>query len=232
MNKYISDPVSDFYSSRYKFSKDNRKYDVLGGGALMPTEAEQLCELVKQFKLQVCIEVGTGFGASAVAICSAIKTNAVGHLWTLDPFQDEIFGNLGLEELNRLGFEGFYSYSKQYAEIFFSENMKLGKSFDLIFQDGAHNVGMKMTHAFLGDKALRAGGLFVFHDAFKPCSSACATYLTKELGYSVVHLKSDVPWKRNLRVLRHGFRRGLWFALKVAPHTHVNLVALRKPERI
>jgi hypothetical protein len=136
---------------------------------------------------------------------------------------------VALSELQRLGFEGVYSFSKQFAENYFFECIKEERNFDFIFQDGAHDIAMKMTHAFLGDKVLRAGGLFVFHDAFKPCASMCASYLTKERGYSVVHLKSDVPWKRGLRVLRHGFRRGLWFASNLAPRTHLNLVALRKP---
>ena len=227
--KMTNDPIFDYYSNRCKIDSSGRRHDVLGGTALMPTEAYEIYDLVKQHKPSDCIEIGTGLGASAVAICSALKSNGAGHLWTIDPFQDEHFGNVALSELQRLRFEGFYSYAKHYAEDYFFESMKSERRFDFILQDGAHNVGMKMTHAFFGDKLLKGGGLFFFHDAFKPCASTCVTYLSKDLGYEVVHLKSDLPWKRYLRVLRHGFRRGMWFASKLAPHTHLNLVALRKP---
>lgn len=224
-----NDPITNYYSNRWKTDSSGRQHDALGGTALMPTEAYQICDLVREHKPSDCIEIGTGLGASAVAICCALKANGAGHLWTIDPFQEEYFGNVALCELQRLRFEGFYSYAKQYAEDYFFESIKSERSFDFILQDGAHNVGMKMTHTFLGDKLLRAGGLFIFHDAFKPCASICATYLSKDLGYSVVHLKSDVPWKRQLRVVRHGFRRGMWFASKLAPHTHLNVIVLRKP---
>ncbi len=225
------DFVSKFYADRFKIGNDGRKYDVLGGGALMPTEARVIYSLVERYQLHDCVEVGTGFGASAVAICAALKTIGGGHLWTVDPFQDKLFGNAGLQELQRFGFDGLYTFLPEFAEDVFYEKSKAGSTFDMIFQDGAHNVGSKMTHTFFGNKLLKPGGLFVFHDAFKPCASACATYLSKDLGYEVVPLRPDAQWKRMLRVVRHGFRRGAWFGLRVAPHTHLNLVALRKPQR-
>jgi hypothetical protein len=95
-----NDPITNYYSNRWKTDSSGRQHDALGGTALMPTEAYQICDLVREHKPSDCIEIGTGLGASP---------------------------------------------------------------------------------------------------------------------------------KRQLRVVRHGFRRGMWFASKLAPHTHLNVIVLRKP---
>ena len=193
----------------------------------MPSEAAQLNSLVRQFGSETCVEVGTGLGASAVAITAALRKNARGQLWTLDPFQRNC-GDIGIHEIKRLGLSEWCTFCPVYAEEFLWEARRKKELFDFILQDGAHSIGPKMTHTFLGAQVLRVGGIFAFHDTFRPCTSACVTYLVKELQFEVIHLPPESSLKRSARCIKYGQRYGFWYGINVVPHTHLNLVALRK----
>jgi len=219
---------ADYYSHRVKKGSHGIEMDVLGGAALKPSEAIQLNLLVKGFRPEACLEVGTGLGASAVAISSALRDSGSGRLWTLDPFQDAC-GEIGVTEIKRLGMSDYVEFCPVLAENFLQRALADHQGFDLFFQDGAHSVGPKMTHTFLGAQALRPGGLFVFHDAFKPCTAACVSFLVKELGYGILPLPAESRTKRLLRSLKYGTKYGAWYGREIVPMTHLNLVALTKP---
>ncbi len=224
--------LSDFYSDRIKRGTNGRNMDVLGGAALMPSEAKELNSLVKLFGLRACVEVGTGLGASAVAISSALRdsTATAGLLWTLDPFQEQC-GEIGLTEIRRLGLSDWVQFRPMLAEDFLQEAKVKKQLFDLILQDGAHSIGPKMTHTFLGAQVLKPGGLFVFHDAFRPCTAACVTYLVKDLQFEVISLPPESSFKRFVRCFKYGVKYGPWYGHKIAPYTHLHVVALRKPTK-
>lgn len=195
----------------------------------MPTEALQLHSIVKRFKPRACVEVGTGLGASAVAICSAMKEDEGGVLWSLDPFQDR-FGHVGISELERLGFADMVEFQSVYAEDFFHEARTQGKQFDMIFQDGAHSVGPKMTHVFLAARVLKLGGIMVLHDVTRPCTAACVTYLVNQLSFEVIPLRPASRLKPFLRRVKYSLKYGPWYGNRIIPCAHLNLVALRKPK--
>lgn len=219
--------INNYYQDNAKVSADGRSFEYLRG-SLARSEAIELSAIVKRFQSKAAVEVGTGFGASAVAISSSMKDEGGGSLWTLDPFQDQ-FGNIGVAELQRLGLSANAAFRASYAEDFFQAARAEGAQFDLIFHDGAHSVGPKMTHVFLAIDLLVPGGVFVLHDAFKPCTAACVTYLVKERQFALVDLKPDNVAKRLLRSIKYAVKYGPWFGFSVVPSTHVNLVALRKP---
>lgn len=221
--------IESFYAQPIKGGSDGRSYDALGGTALMQTEACELHSVTKRFKPRTCVEVGTGLGASAVAICSAMKEDGGGFLWTLDPFQNQ-FGNVGISELERLGFADMVEFQPVYAEDFFHEARKQGKHFDMIFQDGAHSVGPKMAHVFLAERVLKPGGILALHDVIRPCTAACVTYLVRELRFEVIPLKPASRLKRFLRRVKYSLKYGPWYGNRVIPFAHLNLVALRKPK--
>jgi len=224
----VPSAIKSFYEQPIKAGSDGKMYDSLGGTALMPTEAMELYSLVKRFKPRACVEVGTGLGASAVAICAAMDEEGSGFLWTLDPFQER-FGNVGISELERLGFQKICEFQPMFAEDFFQEARKSSKSFEMIFQDGAHSVGPKMTHVFLAARVLEPGGVLALHDVTKACTVACVTYLVKEQGYKVIPLKPASRLKRLLRRVKYSFKYGPWYGNKIIPFAHLNLIALQKP---
>lgn len=222
--------ITDFYKEPQKKSKDGRLFNVLTGGAIMPTEAQQLHELVGDYKPKRVLEVGTGLGGSAIAIGSALEELGGGALITLDPFQEE-FGNIGITEVERIGLSKWVEFRNEFAEdVLYSAFMNKEK-FDFLFLDGAHSIGVKMTHTFFADRCLKPGGIFAFHDVTKPCTAACVRYLVYEREYSLVKLPVYSIKKTMLRMLKYNWVYGRRYGMEVIPAAHLNLVVLRKKKQ-
>lgn len=218
-----------YYSQPIKKSADGRSFNVLGGDAIMPTEAEQLMKIVRDVRPNSLLEVGTGLGASAVAVCSVLEEIGKGKLVTLDPFQDH-FGHVGVSELQRLELDRWSEFLPEFAEDFLHAAAARQQTFDFIFIDGAHSVGTKMTHTFFADKCLAPNGIFAFHDVTKPCTAACVKYLVQEKKYSVVPLKPESRVNNLLRRIKYAWVYGELYSSQVLPYTHRNLVVLRKSD--
>lgn len=221
--------IQDYYSQPVKKSADGKSYNALGGDAIMPTEAEHMMRVVRDTRPDSLLEVGTGLGASAVAICSVLEEIGKGKLITLDPFQDH-FGHVGVSELQRLGLDRWSEFRPEFAEDFLHAAAANQQTFDFIFIDGAHSVGTKMTHTFFANKCLAGNGIFAFHDVTKPCTAACVKYLMQEQKYSIVPLKPASVMNNLLRRIKYAYVYGAFYSSHVLPYTHRNLVVLRKPK--
>lgn len=220
--------IHDYYSQPIKNSFDGKGYNVLGGDAVMPTEARQLIALILRERPATVLEVGTGLGASAVAMAAALEELGRGSLVTLDPFQEK-FGNIGISELQRLGLDRWSKFFPELAEDFLYKMHLANEIVDMVFLDGAHSIGMKMTHTFFASRCLRGGGIFAFHDVTKSCTAACVKYLIQEKRYSVVELKPESQINNVLRRIKYSYVYGALYGGRVLPRTHRNLVALRSP---
>jgi predicted O-methyltransferase YrrM len=220
--------IQQYFAESHKTGSDGIRYPFLQG-SLSSSEAFELSNIVNRFKPAKALEIGTGFGASAVAIAASMRDIECGSLCTLDPFQDQ-FGNIGVAEIQRLGLAKQARFHGVYAEDYLLNALKEKSCFDMVFQDGAHSIGPKMTHIYLCSKLLSPGGVLVLHDAFKPCTAACVLYLAKQEGWPLIELSADSNAKRLLRSIKYGLKYGCYYGTKVVPKTHLNLIALRKPE--
>lgn len=217
----------NFFSASVKIGADGKEYrpDVT---SLRLDEALMLQRLVVESGATKTLEIGLALGASAIAVAEALDlTGLEGHHVALDPFQ-RAFGNVGLIELERLGLNKRVEYLSEYSEDFLHESAKCGRRFDLIFNDGAHSIGNKMTDTFFADRCLSAGGILAFHDAFMPSTAACVRYLVQERAYEPIPLPPESRFKRWARIIKYSLVHGRWYASKIIPCTHRSLVALRK----
>jgi predicted O-methyltransferase YrrM len=227
-SKQLMNKIQDYYSQPIKKSADGKSYNVLGGDAVMPTEARQLAGLVLSERLENILEVGTGLGASVVAMAAALEELGKGSVVTLDPFQEK-FGNIGISELQRLGLDPWSKFFPELAENFLYKMYSAHQVVDMVFLDGAHSIGMKMTHTFFASRCLRPGGIFAFHDVTLPCTAACVKYLWKERGYALVKLEPESPANRLLRTVKYSWVYGRAYGMQVIPASHRNLIVLRSP---
>ncbi len=213
--------TSRFFSTDIRTAEDGRIYRP-NETSLRLDEAMELQRLVRDHDSHNVLELGLALGASAVAIAEELelKSEPTRHT-VLDPFQDH-FRGLGLRELELHSLRGRVDFRPVLSE---------DSSFDLIFHDGSHSVGNKVTDAFFGDRCLREGGVFAFHDAFLHATVACVRYLVIERNYRVISLRPDSPWKRMIRAVRYAPIHGYWYARHVIPRTCRSLVALKKPQR-
>lgn len=222
------DKIQDYYSQPVKKSLDGTSYNVLGGDAVMPTEARKLADLVMSERPESILEVGTGLGASAVAMAAALEQLGNGTVVTLDPFQYK-FGNIAISELQRLGLDPWSKFFPEFAEDFLYKMHAANQVVDMVFLDGAHSIGMKMTHTFFASRCLRPGGVFAFHDVTLPCTAACVKYLWEERGYALVKLEPESLANRLLRTVKYSWVYGQAYGVQVIPSSHRNLIVLRSP---
>jgi len=219
--------IQTFYSTPVKLGSDGREYH-LSATSLRQIEAEVLYQLVAKSGAVRTLEIGLALGASAVAIADALNSQSIEHCHVvLDPYQHH-FGNVGLLELERLGLKNRVEFHQVSSEDFLHDASKNGARFDLIFNDGSHMMGSKVTSAFLGDRCLRVGGIFAFHDTFLHSTAACVRYLVQECGYEPVSLQPDSIFKRWARSVKYLGVHGPWFAINIIPTTCRSLVALQK----
>ncbi len=220
--------LQDFFATEVKIGSDGREYR-LRHSSLRLNEALELQRLVTESRACQTLEIGLALGASAVAISEALEQQgtAVRHV-VLDPFQSE-FGDVGLQELNRLGLRDRVEFLPLFSNDFLYDCSKQGRRFDLIFNDGAHSIGYKVADTFLADQCLNPGGILAFHDAFKFSVTVAVKYLARERGYEIIKLTPDSILKRWLRALKYGALHGSWYGTKAVPCTAGSLVALRKP---
>jgi len=226
----MNSKLQDFYRNPVKVC-DNGKECYLEETSLRLIEAIELQRLVRESGASKTLEIGLALGASAVAITEALeqKGGTVRHS-ILDPFQKD-FGNIGLNELKRLGLNRLVDFHPVASEDFLYECSKNGVKFDMIFNDGDHSIGNKVTSTFLSDRCLAMGGILALHDAFLHSTAACVRYLVCERGYEVLPLLADSNLKRRMRILKYWHIHDRWYAFNVVPFTSRSLVALRKTER-
>ncbi len=223
--------IYEFFASEVKIGANGREYRP-ADSSLRLDEALELQRLVAESRACHTMEIGLALGASAVAISEALEHHGdeARHL-VLDPFQSE-FGDVGLAELSRLELRERVEFLPLFSHEFLHDCIKQGRRFDLIFNDGAHAIGSKVTDAFLADQCLNPGGILAFHDAFMFSVTAAVKYLAQERGYQIIELVPDSRLKRCLRALKYGARYGWWYGTEVVPCTARSIVALRKPVKL
>ena len=147
------------------------------GGAINPGDRQALYYLVRRFKPQSVLEVGTHLGGSTLHIAMAMKANrracAAPCLITLD-----------IEDVNDPAAHIWINYgvsasaSAMLAHLDCAELVKFNvalsldylarteERFDFIFLDGSHEARIVYQEIPLALKVLRSGGCLLMHDYF------------------------------------------------------------------
>lgn len=228
MSPTFTAKLEDYFASPVKRGDDGRMYQLQRTSPTL-VEAATLSQLINTTRARNPLEIGLALGASAVAIAEALQVNdpSSRHV-VLDPFEAD-FGNVGLRELDRLGLGDTVEFHAEHSEDFLQTCIRANRFFDFIFNDGAHSIGDKVTNTFYADRCLAAGGIMAFHDAFLPSTVASVRYLVQERSYEIIRLVPDSQLSRLARVVRYGFRHGLWYGVSVVSATCRSLVATQKP---
>jgi predicted O-methyltransferase YrrM len=126
-------------------------------------EGEYLFNLSRARGSRWTIETGLAWGCSAAYIIAA---GGDGPHVCIDPYQEESYGNQGLENLSRLGFasrvELFRSPSAEALPLLMAERRR----FDFAFIDGSHRFDAVMIDWYFLDRILESGGVVVFDDVW------------------------------------------------------------------
>ena len=156
--------------------------------AVSAAEAEALREWVRREGVTHTIEIGLGYGISALVVCEGLCTNGdptARHV-VIDPNQATRFANCGLQFLEEAGVAQLVDYHAEESQIALPRFLSEGRRFDLAFVDGNHRFdGVFLDLVYLG-RLLRMGGGIVFLDDYQlPAVARAASFFLTNLGWTL-----------------------------------------------
>jgi predicted O-methyltransferase YrrM len=160
--------------------------------SLFPVAASAAeCEALRGWVLREgatqTIEIGLGYGISALHICEGLLANAdpaARHV-AIDPYQATRFSNCALQVLEEAGVAGMVEHHAEESLIALPRFLGEARSFDLAFVDGNHRFdGVFPDLVFLG-RLVRAGGIVFLDDYQLPAVARAASFFVTNLGWTL-----------------------------------------------
>ena len=155
--------------------------------AVSPAEGEALRRWVGHVGAERTIEIGLGYGISALFICEGLLMrggSAVRHV-AVDPYQAARFANCGLQVLDEAGFADLVEFHAEGSEIALPKLLEEDRRFDLAFVDGNHRFdGVFLDLIYLG-RLVRPGGIVFLDDFQLPAVAKAVSFVVTNLGWSL-----------------------------------------------
>jgi predicted O-methyltransferase YrrM len=148
------------------------------------------------------IEIGLGYGISALSICAAVADADAGHSHvTIDPYQSTRFAGCGLQALADAGVEGWVEFVAEPSEIALPGFLAERRAFDFAFVDGNHRFdGILLDLVYLG-RLVKRGGIVMVDDYQLPAIARAASFCTTNLGWTIEETSAEDP-RHHWAVLR------------------------------
>lgn len=163
-----------------------RKVGQISGG-IHVEEVEILSQVVREVDPVNSIEVGLGYGFSALTICvSGERPIAERRHTVIDPHQSNYWSSKGIERLRQEGFADMVTLCEEPSYRVLSRLEQEGEAIDFAFVDGWHTFDYVFVDFFLIDKLLRPGGVVMFDDADWASIRPVLRYAVTNLDYTVV----------------------------------------------
>ena len=179
--------------------------------AVSAGEGEALLEWVVREGAARTIEIGLGYGLSALFVCEGLLTNgdATARHVVVDPYQATRFADCSLQALDEAGVAGLVEYHAEESQTALPHFVQEGRTFDLAFVDGNHRFdGVFLDLIYLG-RLVRAGGILFVDDYQLPAVARAASFCLTNLGWTLEEVSaaddlhrwavlrtSDVPYTR------------------------------------
>ena len=167
------------------------------------TEGEALRAWVVRERVRRSIEIGLGYGISALHICDALVTVDAPNLEhvVIDPFQHTRFANCGLQLLEDAGVRDLVKHLNGRSEIVLPELLKSEALFDFAFVDGNHRIDAVFVDLFYLGRLVRPAGIIFLDDYQLPGVRKAVSFYMTNLNWSLVEL-SDPHGEHEWALLR------------------------------
>ena len=175
--------------------------------AASPVEAEALREWIVREGAAQTIEIGLGYGVSALFACEGLLANGgsdARHV-VVDPHQATRFADCGLQLLEEAGVAELVEHHAEESQTALPRFLAAGRAFDLAFVDGNHRFdGVFLDLVYLG-RLLRPGGIAFLDDYQLPGVARAASFCVTNLGWALeeVSAPDDAHQWAVLRTSRH-----------------------------
>lgn len=155
--------------------------------AIGAAEGEALREWVTREGATRTIEIGLGYGISALFACEGLLRSgdpAATHV-VVDPYQATRFANSGLQVLEEAGVAPLVKHHAEESQIALPRFLAEGRRFDLAFVDGNHRFdGIFLDLAYLG-RLLRQGAIVLVDDYQLPAIARAASFFVTNLNWTL-----------------------------------------------
>ena len=152
----------------------------------LPTaDADILRDLLLAESARVVIEIGLGYGTSALAIGEALSRLPSGprRLVVVDPFQDQ-YNCVGRDAVLAAGLGATLTLLAERSQLALPRMVTEGLSADAAFIDGSHRFDDVFVDMYFLTEILRPGGLVVLDDCHWPSVGTALRYFTTNAGWA------------------------------------------------
>ncbi len=153
--------------------------------AVGAVEGEALRDWVVREGATRTIEIGLGYGISALFICEGLLSNgdaAARHV-VVDPYQATRFRNCGLQVVEEAGVASLVEHHALESQIALPRFLSEGRRFDLAFVDGNHRFdGIFLDLVYLG-RLLHPGAIVLVDDYQLPAVARAVSFCLTNLGW-------------------------------------------------
>jgi predicted O-methyltransferase YrrM len=181
----------------------------LNGEQTLPLHSHLLlleCRLLQAW-LTACkprrvLEIGMAYGISSLAICEVLQHFEDVRFDIIDPHQRSDWQSVGIRNLTRAGFDGFYKLHEEPSEVCLPRFMADGHGLDFAFIDGWHSFDQVLVEFYYINRMLDTGGLVVFDDITFPGIQKACSFISKLECYRPEQPPDDFRIIRAARIRR------------------------------
>ena len=150
--------------------------------AVSADEGEALREWVIRERAANTIEIGLGYGISALFVCEGLLVNGAPdarHV-VIDPNQSTRFADCGLQFIDEARIADIVEHYAEESQIVLPRFLSEARSFDLAFVGGNHRFdGVFVDLVNLG-RLVRPGGIVFVDDCQRPGGGPASSYCVRQ----------------------------------------------------
>ena len=154
--------------------------------AITAAEGEALRSWVTREGAARTIEIGLGYGMSALCIGEALLSggDASARHVAIDPYQTSSFADCGLQFLKEAGLAELVEFHAEESQIVLPRFLAEGRSFDFAFVDGNHRFDRVFLDVIYLGRLVRPGGVVFVDDYQLPAVTRTAAFCQMNLGWT------------------------------------------------
>jgi predicted O-methyltransferase YrrM len=144
---------------------DGTRHDLFPVG-MDPKEGLALQDWIRKEKPASVIEIGLGYGFATInAVKALLETHGENFLlFTIDPYQDRRFSDLGLQFISEIGVNNQIEFCKRLSEFILPELQQQDRRFDFAIVDGTHRFEGVFIDLFYLNNLLAPGSVIFLDD--------------------------------------------------------------------
>jgi predicted O-methyltransferase YrrM len=197
------DLVARIREARRRLAADGPPFVRFGGdferASVPPADCDVLLDLLLSEKPGTVIEIGLGYGSSALAIAEALVTagsNDARHV-IVDAYQNHFHGS-GWDAIVAAGLDSLCSLLEERSQIALPRLLGDGFVADAAFVDGSHIFHNVFVDLYYLRELVRPGGLVILDDCSYLSVATAVHYFRVNTGWD----PAPIAWPTRLRAFR------------------------------